>query len=50
MFIFKTRKKTNEELYEGWMRNDFSSTKKYAIALTFENMFSLLLEEEYYVW
>ena len=45
MFIYKTRKKTNEELFEGWMRNDFTSTKKYIIALTYEGMFSILLGE-----
>jgi hypothetical protein len=38
MFIFKTRKKTNEELYEGWMRSDFTPTKKYAVALTLNNV------------
>lgn len=44
MFIFKTRKKTNEELYEGWMRNDFTSTKKYAVAYTFKWGFSMLVD------
>ncbi len=45
MFIYKTRKKTNEELYEGWMRSDFTSTKKYIIAITYDGMFSLLLKD-----
>lgn len=44
MFIFKTRKKTNEELYEGWMRSDFTSTKKYAVAYTYDNFVSALVD------
>ena len=44
MFIFRARKKTPEELYEGWMRSDFRTTKQYAIAITYEDMFSLLLD------
>lgn len=33
MIIYKHRKKTNEELFEGWMRSDSTSTKQVAIAI-----------------
>ena len=42
MVIYKTIKKTNEELYEGWMRNDFSSERKVGIAIVLENVCLIL--------
>lgn len=46
MILYKTRKKTNEELYEGNIRSDFRTTKQYPFAICIEE-FCLLLKGYY---
>lgn len=41
-FLYRTRKKTNEELYESWMRSDFSSTITEKIVTIIEDHFCIL--------
>lgn len=43
MYLWKVRKKSNEEIYESNIRSDFSSTVKYPFAILLENRYCFLL-------
>jgi hypothetical protein len=42
MILYRTRKKTNEEIYEGNIRSDFSASRSYAYALVVDEVCLLI--------
>ena len=46
MVLYRTRKKTNEKIYEGNIRSDFSASRSYAFALVVDDV--CLLMRDYF--